>query len=130
LFDEPSEVVRLAGHWGAPCEWTKGNVRQRDQFFARAIESRQPLEVERTHAEQPWIALLPLMAEERTLGILLISRRPTSRPYGFQELARAGLLASQLAVQLENWALLEETRRQNEVLRGLYRLSRLLSQSA
>ena len=67
--------------------------------------------------------------ESRTLGILLIARQPTERPYGFQEVARARLLAGQLAVQLENAALLGETRRQNELLHSLYRLSRLLSRS-
>lgn len=129
LLEEETAEIHLAGHFGASCEWTKGNVLQRDEFFQKVVASGEPLVVERMRPEQPWIALLPLRVESRTLGILLIARQPTERPYGFQEVARARLLAGQLAVQLENAALLGETRRQNELLHSLYRLSRLLSRS-
>lgn len=127
LMDETTTNVHLAGHFGAPCEWTKGNVLGRDEHFAHVIATREPASVERIRPEQPAIALHPLVVEDRTLGILLLAR--PERDFASQEMARASLLAAQLAVQLENTALLAESRRNNEILSSLYQLGRLLAQS-
>jgi len=128
LTQNGSGDVALAGHFGGPCEWTKGNLYGRDEYFAQALAAQEPTPIERIRPEQPAIVLYPLVVEKRNLGILLLAR--PERDYSAQEIARAGLLAAQLAVQLENASLLEETKRKNEVLSTLYRLGRLLAQSS
>lgn len=121
--------IRLALHFGVSCAWAEGNVHGRDEYFQRVISTLEPIAVEPREPDAPSVALFPLAVESRTQGILVLARHEKDRAYSRQEVFRAGLLANQLAVHLENSSLLVETRRQYELISGLYRLSRLVSHS-
>jgi signal transduction histidine kinase len=61
--------------------------------------------------------VLPLVARDRTLGLLVISRQ-AARPWTAEQVDVAESLAAQASVSLENARLYEETRRAYEELRG------------
>jgi signal transduction histidine kinase len=121
--------IRLVLHFGVPCAWAEGNVHGRDEIFERVVATMEPMAIEPREPDAPALALFPLAVERRTRGILVLARHEKDRAYTRQEIFRAGLLASQLAVQLENASLLEETRRQYELISGLYRVGNLFSHS-
>jgi|GEM_PF-612521 len=126
---EPGNRIRLALHCGVPCAWAQGNVHGRDEIFQEVLSSMEATTIGPAEPDVPALALYPLVLEKRTRGILVLARHGTGRAYSRQEFFRAGLLASQLAVQLENAILLEEARRQYELISGLYRFSRQLARA-
>lgn len=126
---EPGNRIHLLLHYGVPCAWAQGNVHGRDETFEQVLSSMEAATVEPGEPDRPALALFPLVVGKRTRGILVLARHGKGRAYSRQEVIRAGLLASQLAVQLENAALLEETRRQYELISGLYRFSRQLARA-
>jgi signal transduction histidine kinase/putative methionine-R-sulfoxide reductase with GAF domain len=60
---------------------------------------------------------LPLLARDRTLGLLVVTRE-TARPWTEEQLDVAESLAAQASVAIENARLYEETRRAYEELKG------------
>ena len=81
---------------------------QSDPRFARGV-------AEKTGYVPNGLMAVPLLAEERALGVLQVLDRPQNKPFSLQEMELLGLFASQAAIALD---LLASARRARAVLAG------------
>jgi PAS domain S-box-containing protein len=71
--------------------------------------------------------ILPLSLQDRLVGVLMLARREP-RPYRPEDVGAATILASQLAIQVENFRLGAEAQRRVAMLQVLFELGRVASE--
>lgn len=74
-----------------------------------------------------YAAILPLALQDRLVGVLMLARREP-RSYRPEDVAAASILASQLAIQVENVRLGAEAQRRVAMLQVLFELGRVASE--
>jgi signal transduction histidine kinase len=142
LLDESGQELCVQAARGLPRELVgAAKVRVGERIAGRVLENGEPLLLADRSAADPAIRdamrreelgsalCVPLKLKGRVLGVLNASKTAREAPFGRHDLELLSILASQVAIALENTRVHEATRSRTSQLAALNELGRVVTSS-